>query len=286
MPDVLPALAPDVLVRGDGAPAAICLQCATPLVGAYCHACGQHESVADRLTFRSLWRDFRKRRLNLDRGLFRTLLDVVRRPGAVADAFVEGRRQTYTHPITLLFVVYAVYALLLSVIGDRVDGMMMDQFERQLAARPVDDAELAAFMDAYLDGVIEAFHLFYTYGAYFAVFMILPFALACRWLLGDRGRTLAECAVLGAYIEVAVVLPSMLVFTPLSAALGNQWIGSAGLLLYVGYAAWSARGFFDRRLSTAALSAFSMVLALVVYFGAVIGGSILYGAVVAIQAMG
>ncbi len=211
---------------------------------------------------------------------------MVLRPGAVARAFVDGRRQTYTHPITLLFVVYAVYALILALIGDRMDGMMMDQFERQLAARPDTDAELAAFMDAYLDGVIEAFHLFYAYGAYFAVFVILPFALACRWLLGDRGRNVAECAVFGAYVEVGVVVPSMLVFTPLSVALNIQWIAMTGLVLYIGYAAWGARHFFDRRPSTAALSALSMVLALVVYFGAVIGGSILYGVTVAIRAVG
>jgi hypothetical protein len=285
VPDTLPRVIEVAPPGGDGA-APACLQCETPLLGAYCHACGQHESVAERLTFRSLWRHFRKRRLNLDRGLPRTLLDVVLRPGAVARAFVDGRRQTYTHPITLLFVVYAVYALILALIGDRMDGMMMDQFERQLAARPDTDAELAAFMDAYLDGVIEAFHLFYAYGAYFAVFVILPFALACRWLLGDRGRNVAECAVFGAYVEVGVVVPSMLVFTPLSVALNIQWIAMTGLVLYIGYAAWGARHFFDRRPSTAALSALSMVLALVVYFGAVIGGSILYGVTVAIRAMG
>ena len=286
MTELLPPALAVAPARGDGAATAACLQCGTALVGAYCHACGQHESVAERLTFRSLWRDVRVRRLNLDRGLPRTLVDVLLRPGHVARTFVEGRRQTYTHPVTLLFVVYAVYAVLLSVLGEPLDAMMTDQFERELATRPIDNPELATFMDAYMEGVLEAFHLFYTYGAYFAVFMILPFALACRWLLGDRGRNVAECAVFGAYVEVAVVLPSMLVFTPLSVALQNQVIGMAGLVLYVAYAAWGARHFFDRRPSTAALSALSMVLALVVYFGAIIGLSILYGAVHAIHVAG
>ena len=286
MPDVLPPPRTVAPAGGDGVATATCLQCDTALVGAYCHACGQHESVAERLTFRSLWRDFRVRRLNLDRGLPRTLLDVVRRPGLVARTFVEGRRQTYTHPVTLLFVVYAVYALILGAIGEPLDAMMADQFERQVVAQTLDDPELASFMDAYIEGVMEGLHLMFAFGAYFAVLIIVPFALACRWLLGDRGRTVAECAVFGAYIEVAVVLPSMLVFTPLSAALQSQLLASVGLAFYIGYAAWGARDFFDRRPSTAALSALSMVLGLVVYFGMIIGLSIAYGTVHAIRAVG
>ena len=129
--DVLPTLA--LPSTGDGDGAAHCLQCETALAGPYCHACGQHESVAERLTFRSLWHDFRVRRLNLDRGLLRTLVDVVRDPGRVARTFVEGKRQTYTHPITLLFLAYAAYALVYGLFDEELHAMMREHMERQLA---------------------------------------------------------------------------------------------------------------------------------------------------------
>lgn len=262
MPDVLPALATDAPASGDGAAAAACLQCATPLLGPYCHVCGQHESVADRLTFRSLWRDFRRRRLNLDRGLFRTLLDIVLRPGAVARAFVEGRRQTYTHPITLLFVVYAVYAVIYGLLEEPFGRMIEAQVQSQLP-----DGEIPPELELGMTVMKEAMRVFYTYGTYFSLFVVLPFGWAARWLLGDRGRTAAECSVLGAYIEASVVVPSMLLLTPLAILTQSQAIGSLGLVLYLGYAAWGGWQFFDRTWGSAALSVLAMILGLVVYFG-------------------
>ncbi len=241
-----------------------CLQCGTRRVGAYCHECGQHASVADRLTFRSLWQDFRTRRLNLDRGLFRTLVDVVRRPGAVALAFVEGRRQTYTHPITMLFVVYAVYAVYAVIYGLLEDGMREMtrlQIESQLGSLPSDGPGIA-MLEPFM---AETTRILYSYGSYFSLLIILPFAAMLRWLLADRGRTVAECAVLGAYVEVAVVVPSALLVTPLGVKLQSPALLSASLALYLVYAAWGARHFFDRRASTMALAALSITVALAVY---------------------
>ena len=260
MPDTAAlALAPEAV---PDAPRVLCLQCATPTVGPYCHACGQHESAAERLTFRSLWRDFRRRRLNLDRGLFRTLADTVVRPGAVARAFVEGRRQTYTHPIPLLFVVYAVYAVIYGLLEDGFLRMI----EAQMAAQ-VGTAEMPAEMELAVSMMETSMRVFYTYAPYFSMLVVLPFGWAARWLLGDRGRTAAECAVLGAYIEAGVVIPSMLVITPLAVRTQSQAVGSLGLVLYLVLAAWGGWQFFDRRAGSAGLSVLAMVIGLVVYFG-------------------
>ena len=265
MPDVV---SPELAVAptsGDGAAATTCLQCGTTLVGAYCHDCGQHESVAERLTFRSLWRDFRVRRLHLDRGLPRTFVDVLLRPGHVARAFVEGRRQTYTHPITLLFVAYAIYALIYGFIEEPYLAMMEAQMEAQLAAQPMPSQAAGVEADLVMGMIETGMRIAYTYGAYFTLFIILPFAALLRWLLADRGRTMAECAVFGAYVEVAVVIPSMLVITPLSVWLGSTTIGAAGMVLYLVYAAFGARQFFDRRPGTMGLAILSVVVALVIY---------------------
>ncbi|MDT0632585.1 DUF3667 domain-containing protein [Rubrivirga sp. S365] len=258
-----------------------CLQCGAGRVGAYCHACGQHESVADRLTFRSLWHDFRVRRLNLDRGLGRTLLDVVLRPGYVARAFVEGRRQTYTHPITLLFVLYAVYAVVAGLLDEPLQAVMRAQMEAQM---PAGD-EMTSEMDDVVSVMSEVVRVLYTYGAYFSVLVILPFAGLLRWLLGDRGRTVAEYAVFAAYVEAAVVLPSALVLTPLMALTGLSWIGMLSFVLYLVYAVWGVAQFVDdRHPGTLALAGLSMTVALVFYFGLFMVAAFSYGIYIAIQA--
>ena len=243
-----------------------CLQCGAERVGPYCHACGQHESVADRLTFRSLWTDFRVRRLNLDRGLGRTLVDVVLRPGHVARAFVEGRRQTYTHPIPLLFVLYAVYAVVFGIIEEPLQEMMREGMAAGMGMQGTQPQDLSPETEAVTEGLVQGVGFFYTYGAYFTVLLIGPLAVLLRWLLGDRGRNVAECAVFGAYVEAAVVLPSALVITPLSVLTGSQGVGLISLVLYLAYAAWGARQFFGPRLSTLALAVLCMVVALAVYF--------------------
>ena len=278
-----PALAtPPVHVVGGAAPpgGGLCLQCGAGRVGPYCHACGQHESVAERLTFRSLWHDFRVRRLSLDRGLGRTLVDVVVRPGWVARTFVEGKRQTHTHPITLLFVIYAAYAVIYGALAEPLQAMMRAQIEAQLPAGEGTPTEMEGVMTA----VGEAFRVFYTYGAYFSVLIILPFAALLRWLLGDRGRTVAEYAVLGAYVEAAVVVPSALVITPLMALTGLSWIGYLSLALYFGYAVWGTAQFVrDRRSGTLALAGLSMTVAQAFYFGLVMLVALAYGFYVGFQ---
>ncbi len=279
--DVLPASA--VQTSGEDRDAARCLQCETALTGPYCHACGQHESVAERLTFRSLWHDFRIRRLNLDRGLLRTLVDLVRDPGRVARTFVEGKRQTYTHPITLLFILYAGYAVVYGVFEEELHAMMRAQMESQMGgslSAAADDPVVAQAVVA-METTVE---VLFTYGAYFTLLIILPFAAALRWLLADRGRTVAECAVFAAYVEAAVVFPSMAVFVPLSVWLGNASVSSAGLVLYLVYAAVGARSFFDRRPGSMALAVLSVIIGLVVYLSLFIVGAGVYGFWVATQA--
>ena len=269
-----PALAtPSARVVEEAAPpdGGLCLQCGAGRVGPYCHACGQHESVADRLTFRSLWHDVRVRRLNLDRGLGRTLVDVMLRPGHVARTFVEGKRQTYTHPITLLFVVYAAYALVFGVLEEPLQEMMRGAMADGMAMQGSQPQNLspdeAAFAESLVENMVEGIEFFYTYGAYFTVLLIAPLAFLLRWLLGDRGRNVAECAVFGAYLEAAVVVPSALVITPVSVLTGFHWIGSLSFALYLGYAIWGAAQFFDRRPGTLALAGLCMAVALVVYLG-------------------
>ncbi len=82
-----------------------CANCATPLQGDYCHACGQHahspvRSFAHAVeeVFESFW--------HLDGRIFRTLRRLLA-PGRLAQDYLEGRRAPYVAPMRL-FVILCV----------------------------------------------------------------------------------------------------------------------------------------------------------------------------------
>lgn len=154
---------------------------------------------------------------------------------------------------------------------------MREHVERQLAGSLPTDAAADPAMEQALVAMEATVEVLFTYGAYFTVFIILPFAGALRWLLADRGRSMAECAVFGAYVEAAVVLPNMALFLPLSVWLRSPTLSSGGLVLYLVYAGVGARSFFDRRPGSAGLSVLSVILGLVVYLGLFMVAALAYG---------
>src|SRR5215472_3304293 len=84
-----------------GAP---CPNCATPLKGAWCYQCGQlaedfHRSAA-RLLFESL-REF----IDIDNRIWRTLPDLMFRPGRLTRSYLDGHRAPQVPPLRLFLVV-------------------------------------------------------------------------------------------------------------------------------------------------------------------------------------
>lgn len=261
-------LAPDA---PPAAPAPACLNCATPLAGPFCAACGQSAATPERVTARSLWTNFRVGTLGLDRGLLVTVRDVLIRPGEVALTFVEGRRRTYVHPVAFLFVAYGVYAVVFGLIETQLmDAMTASMPAANPALSAAENEAAAAFGLAFMRFAV-------TYAAYLSVLTVLPFGLLLRTLLPASGRTVAECAVFALTVEAGVALVLGLVLNPLSA-----WTGSFGIafLAYVLYFVLTGIGtpvFFGRQPQALVRALVAQALALVVYLvivttvGAVIG---------------
>lgn len=99
-----------------------CENCATPLQGPYCHACGQslhsptrHFGHAVEEVFESFW--------HLDGRVFRTLRDLMV-PGRVARNYLAGQRVRYIAPLRLFVILslltFFVGQLVVHVDGDRV----------------------------------------------------------------------------------------------------------------------------------------------------------------------
>ena len=88
-----------------------CLNCSTPLFGAYCSACGQKARVHRSL--RSFFGDLMQGLFNFEGKICRTLPMLAWRPGEMTRRYVEGERARFVSPVALyLFTVFAMFAVL------------------------------------------------------------------------------------------------------------------------------------------------------------------------------
>ncbi|MEO0817408.1 MAG: DUF3667 domain-containing protein [Pseudomonadota bacterium] len=77
-----------------------CANCGAPLMGEYCHVCGQRGKDPRRLVI-GLAQDVIVETLSVDSKLARTIWMLFRAPGRLAKAYVSGQRVRYTPPFRL-----------------------------------------------------------------------------------------------------------------------------------------------------------------------------------------
>lgn len=88
-----------------------------------CDVCHRHIK-RERLTIKFLISDMLKNMLNLERGLIFTILELFKHPEIVINDFVEGDRYRYMNPFRFLVVSASLYALVVSVFGFSMEGMI------------------------------------------------------------------------------------------------------------------------------------------------------------------
>jgi hypothetical protein len=94
----------------EGSWASTCQNCATPLTGRYCSDCGQR-AIPPRPTIRELAGDAWNELVGWDGKLVRTLRMLVRHPGELTRAAIEGRRARYISPVRLYLICSVAYFL-------------------------------------------------------------------------------------------------------------------------------------------------------------------------------
>lgn len=105
-----------------------CLNCHQPLLGNFCHHCGQSASV-ERMTFHDTLSDFFSASFALDGPLLRTTRLLVIQPATILREFTEGRRKSYYKPVAYFVLLTAIYILLRSLIGYDPFNERMDQMQ-------------------------------------------------------------------------------------------------------------------------------------------------------------
>lgn len=93
-----------------------CLNCKTPLDGAFCHHCGQEDTHYVR-GIGSLLTEFFGETGNWDGRVWRTLVPLFFRPAFLSNEYVRGRRVPYVPPLRLYLFISIVAFIIFSQVG-------------------------------------------------------------------------------------------------------------------------------------------------------------------------
>ena len=117
-----------------------CANCATPLQGPWCHACGQSGEDFHRSIFR-LCAEIVEGLFHMDGRLWRTLPDLMLRPHRLTHAYLEGHRAPQIPPLRLFLVVLLMIFLvggLTSQSQNKAVILRRDPSGIQISAKPLD----------------------------------------------------------------------------------------------------------------------------------------------------
>jgi hypothetical protein len=88
--------------------AAACANCATPIVGSFCHACGQRSHLHRSLAH--LGEEVLHGILHFDAKAWRTLPLLIAKPGALTRRYIDGQRTRFVSPLALfLFMIFFLF---------------------------------------------------------------------------------------------------------------------------------------------------------------------------------
>lgn len=92
-----------------------CRNCGTTYVGNFCGRCGQSRKTP-RYRFSNAVKNILGGFTNIDNGFGRTLIDLLYRPGYMIRDFIDGKRIQYFRPFQTLFILAALYIMVVQVI--------------------------------------------------------------------------------------------------------------------------------------------------------------------------
>ena len=123
--------------------AAACASCNKPLSGRYCSHCGERALDPHSLTVRHfIAHTLAHEVLHLDGKIWRTLRNLVFRPGFLTSEYFAGRRRIYVNPLRMLVTAIIAYVLLTQ--GGLVFSLQIGTLTLSVApTRTPDDASVA-----------------------------------------------------------------------------------------------------------------------------------------------
>jgi len=202
-----------------------CLNCGQDVPIRYCGRCGQDAHHTHRLRLKDMPHDVLHSIWHVDKGILYTLRTMVLRPGPTIRAYLAGQRVDHFRPLSLLFLITGLYALLYSVL--HINMMPPRDPAVPEAAYQMQVSFNTFFMK----------HLTWCYLA-----TVPAWALAARLFLRRGGYNYAECLIIAAFITAINNFISLLLLPVTYAYSGTPQVKTFSfyaLLLVIGYASWA-----------------------------------------------
>ncbi len=177
--------------------AASCYNCGQAANGQYCSACGVRLQVS-RISFSGLFGDARTRILNFEHGLFLTLKTLLLRPTRVIEDYLNGNRERYNHPFTLLFVTATLNYLVTITWGDVFWREVRQQLEKS--------AQYRHFSPEQLEKAVSTIVALNSTIAYWMLLLTLPTALIMKIAFRSLRYNIAEYWVICLFATAMGVL--------------------------------------------------------------------------------
>ena len=197
-----------------------CKNCGAALSGPFCSQCGQ-VVISKRITIRNLINYIFSAITNVERGLWFTLSNLLRRPATVINEYVNGRTRPYYHPLRLAFLLGTITVIVMFAFFDFEAAQA--NFAEQLNP---DISEEQKQLQLKINQAIRPF-------INFLPLLLIPFySIGSYWFHRKKQFNYAEHLVLNAYLyslTSVVGLPMMLVYIYLD----NLMISTVvGLILF------------------------------------------------------
>lgn len=207
-----------------------CPTCSAPVTTPYCPTCGEQQPHRYELTLRGLLHQAVEAFTSLDTRLWRTLGELLRRPGALTVLYHHGPRKPYIGPFALFLLANVLFVAMELLPGSNIFSTPLDQhlhhqpwspFAQNLVAHHL--ANSGTTLDAYAPVFNQAVA---KNAQSFVALMVLPYALVLPVLFRKSRMPFAVHlafslhfhAFLLLVISAALLLPAI-----------DLWLGGAGL---------------------------------------------------------
>ncbi|MCS3678876.1 hypothetical protein GGP72_002686 [Salinibacter ruber] len=205
-----PEAQPGDASSGRGVP---CQNCGAPLVGEYCHQCGQRHVPDLRVLY--LVRRFLESALDLEdleRGVGQTLRRAAQNPGRVARRYVDGERKEFVNPLGYFLLTATATFLVFSMFQEAWVQGQAEAFEatwRSLGTRPDEVFRSGSPLrslgwSSAQDLAAGIFQFFQQVQTYVGLFTCIVAGLLLRWPFPER--TAAETLVFELYVTAQATL--------------------------------------------------------------------------------
>ena len=208
----------------------ICPACDTPVTTPYCPACGERQPHPHELTLRGLLRQAVEAFTSLDGRLWRSLGNLLRRPGALTVLYHHGPRKPYIGPFALFLLTNVLFVAMEVLPGSNIFSTPLDNHLHNQPWSPLAQ-ELVSHrleeMQTTLDAYAPIFNQAVARNAQsLVILMVLPFALFPLMLFRKSRMPFAVHLAFSLHFHAFLLL---LISIALLIPVIDLWLGGAGL---------------------------------------------------------